>query len=252
MNLHWLSFIGLLVKRDLKIRYRESVLGYLWSMLNPLLTMTILTLVVGKALRLEQPHYPVYVLSGLLCWNLFSQGVATGVHSVVNNGMLLRKVKVPALVFPTASISSAAVNMLLSFLPFFAVSRFVGQPLSIKVLQVLPVVVVYFFFIEGIVLFLSSVNVFFRDVGHVIENVLQILFYATPIMYPVRLLPDSYRFLIEMNPVYFYVKGFRAALYENQFIALSEWCVMFGTAALIFTVGYWQFRRVEQRFHYYL
>lgn len=252
MRAHWISFIILLVKRDLKIRYRESVLGYLWSMLNPLLTMTILTLVFRKALKLEQPHYPVYLLSGLLCWNLFAQSVGVGVHSVVNNGMLLRKVKVPALVFPTASISSAAVNMVLSFFPFLVVSHFVGQQTTFHLIQIFPVLALYFIFIEGVVLFISSVNVFFRDVGHVIENVLQILFYATPIMYPIKLIPDSYRFLMELNPIYFYVKGFRLALYDNQIITGADWAAMILAALLVFVFGLWQFRRVEQRFHYHL
>lgn len=248
----WATLVSLLVKRDLKIRYRNSVLGYAWSMMNPLLMMTVLSIVFSHAMRVDVPHYPLFILSGLLCWNLFSQSASNGVNGIVANASLLKKVKVPSWVFPTATIGSACIHVCLALIPYFIIALVLGLSFGWQVVQLPFVFLVYFLFIEGVVLVLGSLNVFFRDVAHVLEPVLQLVFYASPILYPIGVVPEKYHIFIRLNPIYHFVKAFRASLYDFATISLGEWGVMIGAAALSFLVGLVVYRSSEDRFLYHI
>ncbi len=248
----WASLVSLLVKRELKIRYRDSVLGYLWSMMNPLLMMTILSVVFSHAMRVDMHHYPLYILSGLLCWNLFQHSAGNGVNGILHNASLLKKVKVPSWVFPTATIASASLHTLLALIPFFIIALVLQLPMGWQVVQLPLVFVIYFLFIEGVVLALSSLNVFFRDVGHVIDPVLQITFYATPILYPSSLVPEQYRTFLQLNPIVHFAGAFRSSLYDFTVITAGEWGIMLLCCAVSLTVGLVIYKRSEDRFLYYI
>jgi len=251
-NRHLYDLVSLLIRRDLKIRYRDSALGYLWSMMNPLLMMTVLTIVFSQAMRIEVPHYPVYVLSGLLCWTLFASSSLNGVHAIVGNASLLKKVKVPSWVFPTATIGSACVHMGLALIPFLVIAFATGLGLHVQLVQLPLVVAVYFLFIEGVVLIIGTLNVFFRDVGHVMEPVLQLVFYSSPILYPAAVVPEKFQLLIKLNPIYHYAAGFRAALYSGEWLGLTQWAAMLGFAAAALALGFYTYSRLEDRFLYHI
>lgn len=248
----WTALVSLLVRRELKIRYRDSVLGYLWSMMNPLLMMTILSIVFSHAMRVNMHHYPLYILSGLLCWNLFLHSTSNGVSGILNNASLLKKVKVPSWIFPTATIGSASLHTLLALVPYFLIALVLDLPLGWQIVQLPLVFAVYFVFIEGVVLTLSSLNVFFRDVGHVIDPVLQIVFYATPVLYPPSVVPDQYRTFLQLNPVVHFAGAFRSSLYDFQVISPIEWAVMVACAAFSLLLGLFVYKRSEDRFLYYI
>ena len=148
----WQDLIVLLVQRDLRVRYRGSFLGYLWSMMNPLLYMTILAFVFSHVTKFEVPHYPAFILSGQLCWNLFQQGMVMGTNSILANGPLLRKVKVPAALFPAVSVTSVFVNFLLALVPYAIVAVVTGVPFSPWVFALPIVIFPYLLFIYGLAL----------------------------------------------------------------------------------------------------
>lgn len=251
-RLNWIHLVKLMVKRDLKVRYRGSMLGYAWSMLNPLLSMTILAAIFSHVVKIETEHYPLYVLSGLIAWNMFAQSVGAGVHSIVNNSFILRKVAVPSWVFPTASISSAVVNSVLALLPYGLISLFLKHPLSLTLIQLPLIFVLYFLFIHGVVMILSSLNVLFRDVGHVVEPVLQILFYGSPVLYAANVVPEKIRELLILNPVAHFIEAVRAALYSGQWLSAQQLFILTLLALLSPLLGRLVYQRTRDGFIYAL
>lgn len=248
----WFELVGLLVRRDLKIRYRGSFLGYLWSMLNPLLMMLILTVVFSHAMKITVEHFSVYLISGILCWNMFAQSINLGTNSFVANAALLKKVPVPSWVFPTATIGSACVHGAFAFLPYVGIALFSGFQFGWTLLQLPFVFLLFFLFLEGIVLTTSTLNVFFRDVGHVIEPVLQILFYASPVLYLPDILPERYRVFLELNPMYYFLRGFRSALYSSGPLSVIDWATLAGLAGASIIIGSLTYERLRRRFLYHL
>ncbi len=246
----WIDLVSLLVVRDLRVRYRGSFLGYLWSMMNPLLYMIVLSFVFSHIMKFQIEHYPVFVLSGILTWNLFHQSVGSGVHSVVNNGALLRKVRVPESIFPAASVCSMLVNFLLALIPFAIIATATGVKLTPWVLLVPLLLVPYVLFIFGASLFFSTLNVRFRDVGHVMEPLLQITFYATPVVYPESTLPESYRRLIELNPLTHFLRGFRSVLFYGEAPSWSSVVPTIAIALVMLLIGGSLFYSRRDRFVY--
>jgi ABC-type polysaccharide/polyol phosphate export permease len=249
---HWHSVVFLLVARDFKVRYRASVFGYFWSMLNPLLMMGILSFVFSFAMRVEIPHYPAFILCGLVFWNLFSQSINLGKNCFLDNSSLLKKVKVPAWVFPTAVIASAFLHAGLALIPYFIIATIMGIKFSIAILQLPILILLFFIFIEGIVLALGSLNVFFRDLGHMAEPILQIVFYASPIIYPMSALPEKYQLLMAFNPMVHYLDGFRSALYSGNILSLATWLKIVVLALTSFIIGQMIFNSTRNRFLYYI
>jgi len=212
----WLSLVGLLVRKELKVRYKGSVLGYMWSMLNPLLYMLILAFVFSHVMRLKTENYTLFILTGILSWNLFFQGVVLGTASIVNNASLLKKVKVSTTIFTAASIGSCLVNFVLALVPFLIISlaKTGGVPLTVALVPL--ALVPYVVFVFGISLALASLNVLFRDIAHMLDPVLNIVFYATPIIYPIDTIPERYRPLLELNPIASFVALMRSLMYEGR------------------------------------
>lgn len=248
----WLDLTILLVQRDLRVRYRGSFLGYCWSMLNPLLYMIILSLVFSHIVRIKMDAFAIFILSGIMGWNLFQQSIAIGINSIVANGHLLRKVPIPAFLFPAASVLGVLVNFLLSFIPFLLVATVLSKIPNLSLLALPMVVVPFLTFIFGIVLALSSLNVRFRDIGHSMEPILQILFYATPIVYPLSSIPEKYHIFFKLNPLTHYVGAIRSILFENQVPSAKAIALLYVLAAFALSVGIYIHRKLRDKFIYNL
>lgn len=213
---HYLSLVFLLTKRELKVKYRGTFLGYLWSMVNPLLFMTILSVVLGGFVK-NIPNYSIYLLSGILFWNFATISISIGTNSIVQNAPLIKKVKIPYWIFPFVPLGTALTNFALALVPFFAISLIKGVSPPFKIIF-LPILLFFFFlFLFGVSLALSSLNVFFRDISHVLEPVLQILFYATPIIYS-RSVPgihDKAANILKFNPFMYFIEFGRSLLFNS-------------------------------------
>ena len=219
---HNFRLLTLLISRELKVKYRNSVLGYLWSMLNPLLFMTIISLVFSRLIKGVE-HYELYVLTGILFWNMTSMSIVGATNSLVNNSGLLRKVRVPYWVFVVVPVGAAAVNCVLALAPYMIIALLKGLALSPKIVLVPFIIALYSVFVASIGSILATLNVYFRDVGHIIEPILQLGFYATPIIYDRQnsAFPDWARELIRLNPLVHFLDLFRAALFSSNFFSLS-------------------------------
>jgi ABC-2 type transport system permease protein len=241
---HYLSLVSMLVRRELKVRYRGSVLGYFWSMLNPLLFMLVITFVFSHFLKGVE-NYNLYVLSGILMWNATSAALTVGTQSIVSNAGLLKKVRLPVWIFPMVSVCSSLTNFALAMIPYIIFFAFVAARLPNQ-LELLPIVLLtFFFFLFGLTLILSSLNVFFRDVGHVLEPVMMIAFYATPIIYDRKQgpIPDPVKALLELNPFAHFADAFRASLSVHAYLDVQQVLVLFGLAGVSLATGIFVYKR---------
>ena len=246
------DLVWLLVQRDLRVRYRGSVLGYLWSMMNPLLTMIILTFVFSHLMKFKIDNFAMFILSGLLTWNLFHQGLMIGVNSILANGGLLRKVKVPAAIFPLASVASVLVNFVLAFVPFFLVAFATGLKITPWILLTPVLLLPLLIFTYGAALCLASLNVLFKDVSHILDPILTTAFYATPIVYPVSVLPEKYANLLMFNPIAHFIETLRAVLYNGVAPNLNSVFMIFILAAISLIIGLITYRMTRDKFIYYI
>lgn len=251
-SVNWFHLVSLMVKRDLKVRYRGSLLGYAWSMLNPLISMLVLTAIFSHVVRVETRNYPLFVLSGLICWNLFSQGVSSGVHAIINNSYILRKVSVPSWVFPTASLSSAAMNAGLALLPYFMIALWFKDLPTLSLIQIPLVFILFYLFAHGVVMALSSLNVLFRDIGHMMDPILQIAFYGTPILYGFELVPAKIQMLMKLNPAFHFIEAWRTALYDHAWVSIPQWALMATLAMVSLLIGRFVYQKLKKDFIYSL
>lgn len=241
-----------LVRRDLKIKYRRSVLGYLWSLMNPLLMMCVLTAVFSHFFRFDIPNYPLYLIIGQVFFSFFSEATNRAMRSIIDNSALLKKVYVPKFVFPMASVFSSLTNMLFSVIAILIVIVATGIQFSLTQL-LLPVPIIFILlFSMGIAFILSALAVFFRDMFHLYSVFLTILSYATPIFYPVSVVPDEIRHFLLMNPLYHYIDYSRQILIMYSVPGLNETILCAMLSIGTFVAGLVIFRKMQDKLLFYV
>jgi lipopolysaccharide transport system permease protein len=182
------ELVAILVERDLKVRYKRSVLGMGWTLLNPLLQMVVYTLVFSFIMKVGVPAFPVFILTGLLPWTLVSVSIAGASHCLLNNQALIRKVAVPQMVWPISVVASKLVDLLFSLVPFAIIGALYHRGPSPAWIALVPAILFATTFSVGLALLFSSLTVFYRDMRHLTDILLQIWFYVTPVIYPVTFL----------------------------------------------------------------
>ncbi len=246
------ELVWALALKDLKIRYKRSVLGFLWALLNPALLMLVMTVVFSTVLRLNLKHYPVFLLCVLLPWTFFSQSLSYAVESIVNNGDLIKKVAVPKVVFPLAAVISNVINLFLSLIPLALLLPLMRHPFYWTWIFLPVPMLALTIFTMGVSLFFAAANVYYRDVAHIIQILLSAWFYVTPIIYPLDAIPASYRWVFKLNPIIYVINGFRLCIYYGQLPHLQSVAASFVCACLALAIGYWVFTRREDDFVFYV
>lgn len=252
------ELIRSLVVRDLKARYKGSVLGFMWSLLNPLGMMLVFTIVFTILLPNQIERFPVFLLSGLLPWNFFSGGVMMTTNSIVGSAGLVKKVYFPREALPIASVLSALVNFLLSLIVLFGVLAVTRAQIG-PWLWLLPIVIlVQTCFVLGISFILSTLQVFYRDTLMIMDVVMLAWFFLTPVVYSIDLLPNSYqlfgialdvrRWMYILNPMASLIAAYRDLLYWGYRTNLDFFLRTAATSLVILLVGYWFFLRYSRRF----
>lgn len=243
-----------MVTTDFKVRYQESVLGYLWSLLRPLFMFAILYVLftyiipIGK----DNPHYGVTLLTGIVMWNFFSETTSMGANSVIANGDLLRKISIPRYLMVFASSISALINLGINCLVIIIFALINGIHPTLEWILIVPIVVELFVFSLGIAFLLAALTVKFRDVTYIWEIFLQGGFYASAIIFPIALVPESVRSLFYINPIVQIVQDARNSILGNEvstgtmwnsvdsiFIRIAPFIVIVSFAA----IGAWYFKK---------
>jgi ABC-type polysaccharide/polyol phosphate export permease len=240
-----------LVRRDILTRYKRSVLGVAWTMLNPLGTMLVLSIAFSKAFGIQQEGYAAYVLSGLIAWTFFAQTTNAATSHLVWGGSLLRRIYVPRTVFAVSAVGTGLVNLLLSIVPLLIVSLITG--ISIKpTLLLLPIPIIFLtFFALGIGLIVSSIAVYFADAAEMYQIVLTAWMYLTPIIYPESILDQRYLvWIIRLNPMYHLVKLFRTPVYDGVVPGLSQFLIAAIISLTVLIAGWLVFTKKADEFAY--
>jgi homopolymeric O-antigen transport system permease protein len=241
-----------LVKRDLKVRYKRSVLGLLWTMLNPLLMMVITTIVFSNLFRGSIENFPIYMLSGYVVWAFFSQATTSASSSILDSAALARKIYLPVALFPLASVAGALINLLLSLLPLALLVVLTGGRFT-PALLFLPIsLVIISLFSYGLGLILAAASVFFRDTLYTYQVLLIAWMYLTPIFYPAEIIPAQWAGLVAMNPIAHFVELVRDPIYGGTLPQADTVLISIAWAAGAMVLGWWYFQSCRDRFVSYL
>lgn len=237
-----------LISRDLKVKYRRSVLGYLWSVLNPLLMMIVLTIVFSTMFRFDIPNYPVYILSGQLIFNFFSESTNMAMTSILGGASLIKKVYLPKYIFPLSRTLSSFVTMLFSLVALVIVMLVTGASFHVTIV-LFPLVLIYLLvFCVGVGLMLSVAVVYFRDTQYLYSVFLTALNYLTPIFYPASMLPGWLKPLMIFNPLYDYVGMFRNIMIYGQWPTFGEHAICIAFASCFLLIGIEFFKKHQKNF----
>lgn len=244
------DLLGLMISDSLKTRYKRSLLGVFWTLLNPLLTMTVLSIVFSTVFRFALPNYPVYLLSGLVIWNLFAQSTNMAMIAILSGGGLLKKIYLPRTIFSVATVGAELINLFISLVPLIVIMIIFGHSFT-PALCFLPLsIAIMALFSLGIALLISTLGLFFNDWIHIYQILTTAWFYLTPIFYPVSIIPPDLAVFVRYNPLYYLVNIFRMPIYQGQVPDLLTIGVAVGVALAAFLAGWWVFTRQADEFAY--
>ena len=247
-----LFILKTLVGKDCKVKYRRSVLGVVWSVLNPLLMMIVMSAVFSYMFRFNIENFPLYLILGQIMFNLMSDATSGAMQSIIGAASLIQKIRIEKMVFPLEKVIFSLVNFLFSAIAAVAVMIYFRIMPTWDILF-LPLCIVYVVaFSAGLGLILSSLAVFFRDVIHLWSVVLTAWTYATPLFYPLELLPDTLQFLIQFNPMYQYITYFRDIMMYGITPTLEQNLICIAMAAISLALGILVFRKTEHKFILYV
>ena len=241
-----------LVSRDFKAKYKRSILGVFWSFLNPLLTMIVQYIVFSNLFRFDIPYYPVYLLSGIIVFNYFSEACGMALTSIIGNATLITKVYVPKYIYPLTRILSSLVNLLISMIPLIIVTMLSGLHPTKAYLLIPLMLVCLAMFCLGLGMLLSAAMVFFRDIQFLWGVLTMIWMYLTPIFYPESILPEQVVWVLKINPLYYFINFLRSCVIDGVSPEPVVYVQCFLISLCVLAVGAWVFKKSQDKFVLYL
>ena len=242
--------------RELKARYRASVLGFLWTFLNPTLNMFVYVLVFGMVLRSGVPNYAYYLFTGLLPWIFFSSSLLSGTSSISDRRDLLTKVRFPAQVLPATVVLTNLINFLLSLPLLLGLGLFFGVLPSWHIVFLVPVLLVQTFFTLALTYFFAALNVAFRDLQHIVTNLVQMAFFLTPVLWDLKSIPaiagltkeQSQQLVVQLNPMASVIASWRDIFYEQKVPAWQPLVTVAAISLVVMWIATWVFERRREEF----
>ena len=237
-----------LVARDVKIKYRKSVLGVLWTLLNPLLMMLILSIVFSNLFRFDVENYSLYLLAGQILFNFFNESTTWAMTAILGNSALIKKVYIPKYLFVVSRIASSSINILSSFCALILVMLFTRTELHFSMFLVVIPLAYLIIFSLGVGLVLAAITVKFRDVMHLYTVFLTGLMYLTPIIYPISMLPEWVKKIVNLNPLTGILNIFRNVVIYNTIPTVGEFIISLVVVCLTLVLGLWVFYKQQDEF----
>lgn len=236
------------ISKDIRGKYKNSVLGIIWSFLNPLLQIAVYAIVFPLIMRSNLPNYTVFLCCGLIPWNFFSAAISRTSFTMIENGNIIKKVYFPRQILPLSVVTSEAVNFIISTIIILAFVLGYGMGISKFIIFYPLVLLVQYLLLIGISFVVSSVTVYFRDLQHFIGILLQLLFYATPIVYASNTIPENFQWILKFNPMTYVINGYRDIFYYQKTPDLVSLAIVLGVSVVICLVGYFIFNKLQRRF----
>lgn len=237
-----------LVRKDLKTRYKGSFLGFLWTFINPLMQLAIYALIFPFLMRVEEKNYAMFLFVALLPWLFFSTSLQTSTDCIVENYNLVKKIYFPRQVLPLSIATGGLVNYIYGLVIVLGGLLIAGIPLTWNILYLPLLLLILYTAVSGFCLMFSAMNVYIRDLEHIVNIVTMAWFYATPIVYPLKMLPDFLQKILLLNPMTPLVQGFRNVIYYGTAPVWSEIGIAAIEAVLIFVMGVFIFNKLEPGF----
>ena len=243
------ELLGFLIWRDIKVRYKQAVLGVLWAILQPVFTMFIFTIIFGQFAKVPSDGIPyaAFVFAGLIPWTFFSNSVSQASQSLVNQQSLLTKIYMPRILIPAASIGGAVVDMGISFVIFAAILAYYRLMPGIEILLLPFLLVITVAATLGIGMALAAITVTYRDFRFVVPFMIQSWLYISPVIYPVSVIPQKWHWLLAINPMSGLIEGYRTAFFGTP-LNLSSLSISVVSSLVFLVFGLFYFRKTERRF----
>ncbi len=240
------------VVRDIKVRYKRSVLGIAWTIIAPLMQMIVMWTVFTKAFQVSMPNYALYLFSGIITWNLFSQSSVAGGASILGAAGLITKIKLPRVLFPLTAVINNLVNFSFAFAALLLLMVVTRAPFHWTMLSVPFMLLPLILFCMGWAMLVSALSVFFRDLQYILEIALGALFYATPIFWDPTALPAKWHWVASVNPLAKYVFMMKASIYHGVLPNFSTYAIATFTGLAMFVIGWIVFQRLQRKFIYWI
>lgn len=246
------SLIVELTKREVKLRYRGTWLGFLWSLLNPLIMTIVYTVVFSFIFRSSVEHFPVFLFCALLPWNWFGESISSGTDCFVGRPTFVRDAIFPTGILPITTLSVSMMNYIFA-LPVLLIAMIAfGIPIGWSLVTLPIIMAVQFLFSLGIILILGTFNVFFRDLRYIVQNLLMALFFLTPIFYDIRDVPARVQLIFKLNPVEHIVNNYRNIFYYNTWPDWGDTGIVVAISLVLLVLGVWAFETHRENFAEYL
>lgn len=236
------------VRKDLRSRYRGSVLGFLWTFINPLMQLIVYAFVFKHIMRSVDPNYTMYIFTGLLPWIYCSSSIQISTTSIVTNANLVKKIYFPRMILPISVSATGLINYLFGLVIVFPALLLTGVHLTPYAFLMPIIMAVQFLFVTGMCMIMSALYVFFRDLEHIVSIIIMVWFYLTPVLYPISMFPEKYQKFLELNPMAHIVMAYRNVLmYETHPFNLGFIIVIFISVAVFF-IGAFIFSKLQRNF----
>lgn len=244
-NLLWIWIL-----RSIKVRYAQSLLGVAWAILQPISLMLIFSLVFTRIVRVstEGIPYPIFAYSALLPWTFLASSISLGVPSLVSNMNLVKKIYFPREILPISVVAASLLDLIVASIVFFGMMLAYGFRLQVTALMLPVLLAIQILLVLGVVLFASAVNVFYRDIRFVVPLGVQLWMYASPIIYPISLVPERLHSVYRLNPMATLIEAYRDVMLQGQWPDWVDLWTAAAVSALIFAIGYLAFKRMEWKF----
>jgi ABC-type polysaccharide/polyol phosphate export permease len=246
------DLLRLLVINRIKTRYKRSVLGVIWTLLNPLLNTLVLTIAFSQLFRFNLPNYTIYLLVGLLFWNFFAQSTNDAINTLVWGSSLLKRIYIPRTIFAVAVVGTALINYILALIPLAVIMLALHHPFTMALLALPGAIFILAMFTLGFALLISTIAVFFVDFVDMFGVVLSAWFYLTPIIYPLSIIPPRVLPLMRLNPLVYLVEIFRMLIYQGSMPGITTWIISLTIALVTLLAGWLIFTKKAEEFAYHI
>lgn len=236
------------VKKEIRGKYKNSFLGVLWSFLNPLLQIAVYAIVFPLILKNTEENYVIFLCCGLIPWTFFTTSISRAAFTLIENGNIVKKVYFPREILPLSVVTSEAVNFIISTIIILGFVIFSGLGVSKYIIFYPLVLFAQYLLLLAISLIISSISVYIRDLQHLIGVVLQMLFYATPIVYSAETIPQEFAWILKLNPMTYVINGYRDIFYNQTMLELKPILILIAGCILACIVGYLIFNKLQKGF----
>lgn len=242
------EFLKTNVRKDIRGKYKGSFLGVLWSFINPLLSVVVYAIVFSKIMRFNIENYLIYLITGVLPWTFFTSSISMGMNSILFNANIIKKVYFPRIILPISVVTSCLVNFLISCIVIVIFVLFSGIGLTINILWLPLIAIIQYFLCLGFVFILSAIEVFVRDLEHIVGFVLSMAFYVTPILYKIEQVPENLRFILKFNPMTYIINSYRDIFYSGTSPDFGGLMLVLIISIMLSIFGYCIFDKLQRGF----